>query len=491
MRRGLSGALDAVTLLAAGELAAAALPGSRRGPLAGLVQRTIDTTPGPMIDLGVATLETADKLMLRAAVIAECAALGAVLPTRGPTRRLGWRRPALVATTAAAAFAIDRAKLRRLDAKRTARPTGGAPPSDGNLPVPGLSPLFTPNDSFYVTDVAARPPRVDPNAWRLRVHGMTERPLALSLDDLEALGLEELDATLVCVHNPVGGDRIGTARWVGVPLARLLDEAGVQDDAEQLVARSVDGFTAGVPVERIRSGAPAMLAIGMNGEPLPFEHGFPARLIVPGLWGADANTKWIAELELTTWEAVSDYWDRRGWPRQPSFVQPAARIDAPVNRAVVEPGSNVVAGVAWAPPEGVAGVEVQVDGGEWRAAELGEEVAPTMWRQWQIRWEAPPGEHVLRARAIGRRRRQPEGQEPPYPVGSRGYHEHRVTAAAGSKARVRLGRAFVDDLRGRFVLGARGLKAWHDRGWPPTPQFPAPARHSPAPRIAEPAPSGK
>jgi DMSO/TMAO reductase YedYZ molybdopterin-dependent catalytic subunit len=478
-------------LLAAGELAAAALPGSRRGPIAELVQRTIDTTPGPMLDFGVATLETADKLVLRASVVAECAAVGALLPARDSQTPLGWRRPALVATMAAAAFAIDRAKLRRLDAKRKARRVGGTSPSDGNLPVAGISPLFTPNESFYVTDAAARPARVDPDSWRLRVTGLVDRPLELSLDDLDALGVEELDATLVCVHNPVGGDRISTARWVGVPIARLLDEAGVHDDAEQLVARSVDGFTAGVPVDRIRSGAPAMLAIGMNGEPLPFENGFPARLIVPGLWGADANTKWVAELELTTWKAVSDYWDQRGWPRQPSFVQPAARIDVPVNRAVVEPGSNVVGGVAWAPPEGVEGVEVQIDGAEWRAAELGAEVAPTMWRQWQIRWEAPPGEHVLRVRAIGRRRRQPDGHEPPYPVGSRGYHEHRVTVAANSNVRLRLGHAFVDDACGRLLLGARGLKAWRDRGYPPTPQFPAPARRTPAARIAEPTPSGK
>jgi DMSO/TMAO reductase YedYZ molybdopterin-dependent catalytic subunit len=477
MRRGRDGALDALTLLAAGELAVALLPGSRRGPVNELVQHTIDTTPGPLLDFGVATLETADKLILRATAIAEIAAAGALLPARGSQRRLGWRRPALIGLTAAAAVAIDRMKLRRLDATRSARRVGGAPQSDGNLPVPGISPLFTPNDRFYVTDAAARVARVDPHAWRLRVTGLVEWPLELSLDDLEALGLEELDATLVCVHNPVGGDRIGSARWVGVPLARLLDEAGVRGEAEQVVARSVDGFTAGVPVDRIRSGAPALLALGMNGEPLPLENGFPARLIVPGLWGADANTKWVAELELTTWAAVSDYWDERGWPRQPSFVQPAARIDVPVNRAVVEPGPNVVAGVAWAPPEGIEGVEVQVDDGEWLAAELGGEVAPTMWRQWQLRWDAPPGDHVLRARAIGRRRRQPEGNEPPYPVGSRGYHELRVTAAAG-KAGVRLGRAALDDARGRLLLGARGLKAWRDRGYPPTPQFPAPQASS-------------
>jgi DMSO/TMAO reductase YedYZ molybdopterin-dependent catalytic subunit len=475
MRRGLSGALDAALLLAAGELAAAALPGSRRGPLARLVQRTIDTTPGPLLDFGVATLETTDKLVLRATVVAECAAIGALLPARGAQTRLGWRRPALIGLTAAAAFAVDRIELRRLEAKRRARRVGGAPPGDGNLAVPGISPLFTPNDRFYVTDAAARPARVDPDAWRLRVTGLVERPLELSLDDLEALGMQELDATLVCVHNPVGGDRIGSARWVGVPVERVLEAAGARADAEQLLARSVDGFTAGVPVDRIRSGAPALLAIGMNGEPLPFENGFPARLIVPGLWGADANTKWVAELELTTWAAVSDYWDQRGWPRQPSFVQPAARIDVPVNRAVVEPGSNVVAGVAWAPPEGIEGVEVQIDDGEWVAAEVGDEVAPTMWRQWQLHWDAPPGEHVLRARAIGRRRRQPEGSEPPYPVGSRGYHEHRVTATAG-KAGVRLGRAALDDAHGRVLLGVRGLKAWRDRGYPPAPQFPPPPR---------------
>jgi DMSO/TMAO reductase YedYZ molybdopterin-dependent catalytic subunit len=473
MRRGREGALDALTLLAAGELAAALLPGSHRGPVGALVQRTIDTTPGPLLDFGVATLETTDKLVLRTSVVAECAAIGALLPARGSQTRRGWRRPALIALTAAAAFAVDRVKLRRLDTKRRARDVGGEAPSDSDLRIPGISPLFTPNDHFYVTDTAARPARVDPDAWRLRVTGLVERPLELSLDDLEALGLQELDATLVCVHNPVGGDRIGTARWVGVPLARVLEAAGARANAEQLLARSVDGFTAGVPVDRIRSGAPALLAIGMNGEPLPFENGFPARLIVPGLWGADANTKWVAELELTTWAAVSDYWDQRGWPRQPSFVQPAARIDVPVNRAVVEPGANVVAGVAWAPPEGIEGVEVQIDDGEWVAAELGDEVAPTMWRQWQLRWDAPPGEHVLRARAVGRRRRQPEGSEPPYPVGSRGYHEHRVTAAAG-KAGVRLGRAALDDARGRLLLGVRGLKAWRDRGYPPAPRFPAP-----------------
>jgi DMSO/TMAO reductase YedYZ molybdopterin-dependent catalytic subunit len=476
MRRGRDGAIDAGLLLAGAELAAALLP-VERGPISVLIKRLIDTTPGPALDFGVATLETADKLLLRATVIGGWVAAGAALPARAPRTRLGWRRPAALAVASAAAIAIDRAKLRRLEAKRKARPVGAPPPpTDGELQVPGISPLYTPAGSFYVTDTAARPPRVDPDAWRLRVSGMVERPLELSLADIEALGLDELDATLVCVHNPVGGDRIGSARWAGVPLARVLEAAGVRADAEQLLARSVDGFTAGVPMERIRAGAPAMLVIGMNGEALPLEHGFPARLIVPGLWGADANTKWLAQLELTTWDAVSDYWDQRGWPRQPSFVQPAARIDVPVNRAVVGSGGATVAGVAWAPPEGVEGVEVQVDGGDWQAAEMGPEVAPTMWRQWRLSCDLAAGEHVLRARALGRRRRQPEGLEPPYPVGSRGYHEHRVTVASGAAGGRRTALAAADDARGRVVLGLRGLKAWHDRGYPPAPRFPAPTR---------------
>jgi DMSO/TMAO reductase YedYZ molybdopterin-dependent catalytic subunit len=461
-------------LLAAGELVAALHPAAR-GPVASLVQRVIDTTPGPAVDFGIAIVRTADKLLLRATVIAGCLGAGAALPGHRGRDSSGWRQPALVALTAAGALFLDRAKLRRLDAKRNERRAGGAPPADSDLPVPGISPLFTPNHSFYMTDVAARPPRVDPDSWRLRVTGMVERPLELSLADIESLGLTELDATLVCVHNPVGGDRIGSARWVGVPLARVMEEAGVRAEAEQLLARSVDEFTAGVPVERIRSGAPALLALGMNGEALPFEHGFPARLIVPGLWGADANTKWLAELELTTWDAVRDYWDERGWPRQPSLVQPASRIDVPANRAVLEPGTSTVAGVAWAPPEGVEGVEVQVDDGEWQPAELGEELAPTMWRQWRLEWDAPPGDHLLRVRALGRRRRQPEGPEPPYPVGSRGYDDHRVTIAAGSRQRRDLARAAGDDVRGRLLLAARGLRAWRDRGYPPTPSFPPPS----------------
>src|SRR5436305_3138498 len=205
MRRGRDGALDAVMLLAGAELSAALLP-VERGPIAVLVKRLIDTTPGPAVDFGVATLETADKLLLRTTVIAGWMAAGAALPTRTTPDRPAWRRAAFSAVATAAAIAIDRAKLRQLDAKRRkARPSGAQqpPPAGGDLPVQGISPLFTPTGSFYVTDTAPRPPRVDPDTWRLRVSGMVERPLELSVADIESLGVEELDATLVCVHNPV------------------------------------------------------------------------------------------------------------------------------------------------------------------------------------------------------------------------------------------------------------------------------------------------
>jgi DMSO/TMAO reductase YedYZ molybdopterin-dependent catalytic subunit len=518
--------------LAGGELAAAAIPGAR-GPVLGLVQQLIHTTPGPAVDAGVATVETADKALLKAGVVAGSLAAGALaserpgravvlvatastaaaascedvgvvpalmagaagvaagataarlLGTRPAPRRQALGAAVMVATVAATKI-LDRAALRRLDEKRRARPLPPAatPPAEPGLPIAGVSPLYTPVGSFYVTDVSARPPRVDPDGWRLGVRGMVDRELELTLEEIESLGLVELDATLVCVHNPVGGDRIGTARWLGVPLSRLLEHVGVGLGADQMLARSIDGFTAGVPVEHIRSGAPALLAIAMNGERLPLEHGFPARLIVPGLWGADANTKWLVELELTTWAAVQDYWDRRGWPRQPSRVQPGSRIDVPANRARVEPGTVTVAGVAWAPPAGVDGVEIQVDEQPWRAVELGVEVAPTMWRQWKWAWEATPGEHVLRVRAIGRRRTQPGGAEPPYPVGVRGYHEHRLAVVAGRRPRTRRALAFVDDARGRLELAARGLVAWRQRGFPPAPRFPAPVPrgpHAPAP----------
>ena len=529
------GALAGVVQLAAGELAAAALPGGR-SPLGGLGAALIDATPGPVVDVVVATAESADKALLKTTLLAgwlstvaltshrggpavarvAVTALGAVAGGATASRRdagtgaglaaglvgVGTGRAAVtalarspstnartsVAAGATAALAISatyrRARRARLLARRESfslpAPVEPAapPPPTARFDVDGLSPLYTPPEHFYVTDVQLTHPVIDLERWRLRVGGMVDRPLELSLTALLELGPIELDATLVCVHNPVGGPRVGSARWLGVPVRKLLDAAGVQLDGEQLVARSVDGFTAGVPLEDLADGRPALVAVAMDGRPLPVEHGFPARLLVPGLWGADANTKWLTELEVTTWGAVRDYWDRRGWPRRPSAVRPGSRIDVPANRAVLHAGPVTVAGVAWAPPGGVEGVDVSIDDGPWVPAELAAEVAPTMWRQWRTTWQAATGAHRLRVRTRGRDRDQRGHREPPYPVGASGFHEVKilVTETPPSSARRATGRAAAafDDVSRRIMLGAGALPAWRARGYPPAPRHPAP-----------------
>jgi DMSO/TMAO reductase YedYZ molybdopterin-dependent catalytic subunit len=309
---------------------------------------------------------------------------------------------------------------------------------------------------------------------------MVDRPLELTFDDLLAMDLVELDATLVCVHNPVGGDRIGTARWTGVPVRRLLQEAGPRPEAEQVLTRSLDGFTAGVPLEFIESGADALVAIGMNGAPLEIKNGFPARMLVPGLWGADANTKFLGDIELTTWAAAEDYWDRRGWPRDPRPVQPGARIDVPRGRSAHPAGRLTVAGVAWAPPQGVVGVALSIDEDEWLAAELSPEVAPTVWRQWQLRWDATPGVHDIRVRTLGRAGPQRERSQPPYPEGATGFHSARVNVLpAGAHARAHAarsaGQAIAEDVARRVTLAAMAPPAWRRHGFPRRPDFPPPS----------------
>lgn len=536
LARALDGALAAAAQLAVAELAAARLPGGR-SPVTGLGKTLIDAIPAPGIDMVVATAETMDKPLLKGSLGGGLVGLGAlagvgirstrsgaamlagsalVAGAAGASRREsatassfaagaagaavgaagfgflrarpGARARLLVAlgalATGAAATAARAAQEKRFLARRAAvrlpRPADAAEPlpPGASFSIDGLTPLFTPPESFYVTDVQLPEPQIDPGAWRLRVGGMVERELELSLSDLLARDLIELDATLICVHNPVGGERVGSARWLGLPLAALLEEVGVEPDAEQLVARSVDGFTAGIPVAHIEGGSPALLAVAMNGQPLPPENGFPARLLVPGLWGADANTKWVTELELTTWDAVHDYWDRRGWPRKPTTVKPGSRIDVPRNRALLGVGETEIAGVAWAPPAGVKAVEVSIDGGEWQTAELSAEVAPTMWRQWRLSWAPAPGEHVLRVRAVGRGARQSGDPAPPYPTGSSGYHEIRVTVSERPPRTwdrwLSTTDAAADDLRGRIALAASAPPAWRQRGYPPAPRFPAP-----------------
>ncbi|MCC3763239.1 molybdopterin-dependent oxidoreductase [Glycomyces sp. TRM65418] len=262
--------------------------------------------------------------------------------------------------------------------------------------VQGLAPYRTPNRDFYRIDTAITVPRIDVDAWRLRVHGMVDRELTFTFDDLLGRELIERDITLCCVSNRVGGDLVGNARWLGVSLADLLAEAGPDPAADQLVSRSDDGWTAGSPADLVFDGRDAMIALGMNGRPLPVDHGWPARLVVPGLYGYVSATKWLTELELTTFDAYDAYWITRGWST-PRPVKTASRIDTPRSRSTA--GTVVVAGVAWAQHRGIAAVELQIDNREWQLCALSDVATTDTWRQWRFEWDAAPGEHRLTVRA--------------------------------------------------------------------------------------------
>ncbi len=307
-----------------------------------------------------------------------------------------------------------------------ARPLSPPPPG-ASLDVPGIAPLITPNDRFYRIDTAFTVPRIDPATHTVRVTGMVDRPFTLSYGDLLALADTEADVTLCCVSNEVGGDLIGNARWLGVPLDRVLDRADVHDDATQVVGRSVDGWTGGFPVEAAYDGRAALVAVGMNGEPLPAAHGFPVRLVVAGLYGYVSDTKWLEEIELTTFDAFDAYWIPRGWARE-GPIKTQSRIDVPHRGRPVAAGAVTVAGVAWAGERGITAVEVSVDDGPWRPTELAAELARTSWRQWRYHWDAEPGDHHLRVRATdGDGRTQTETVTPPRPDGATGHHRVRLS----------------------------------------------------------------
>ena len=280
-------------------------------------------------------------------------------------------------------------------------------PADPAIPLPdgidpdieGLTPFITPEESFYRVDTALEVPRVNGDSWELKVQGMVNEERTYSLADLLDRKLVERTVTLVCVSNQVGGSYAGTAKWLGVPLTEILDEAGVQDGADQLLSRSVDNFTAGTPVETIYDGRDALLVVGMNGEPLPIERGFPARLIVPGLYGFVSATKWLAELNLTTFEAEQAYWRKRDWG-ETAPIKTFSRIDRPGGLgSKVDPGMVPVAGVAWDPHVGIDKVELQIDDGDWVEADLAPVPSADTWVQWSYNWEATSGSHNIVVRA--------------------------------------------------------------------------------------------
>ncbi|MFG1994431.1 molybdopterin-dependent oxidoreductase [Actinoplanes sp. NPDC048988] len=486
LRGAAAGVLAAGLGIAVAELfAAAARPGA--GPLVAVGGAVIDATPTAVKEFAVRELGTNDKPVLLGAVGLVLAGLAALTGVLGLHRRALVAAGAAVLGLAGAAAALSRPAGTLPDAIPSllaatiagatlwwllhSRPTTTPAPSgdrraflrgaalvagaavlaeggalvvrrttgrartDLRLPAPASAAkpsnpgLATPTGDFYRVDTALTVPRIDPGTWSLRVHGLVDRELRLSLDDLLRRPLIERDITLNCVSNEVGGPYIGTARWLGVPLGPLLREAGLRDGADQIVARSAEGMTIGTPVATALDGRDTMLAVAMNGSPLPPEHGFPVRMLTPGLYGYAGACKWVSELELTTFAAFDAYWVKRGWARA-GTVRTASRIDKPRPFARLAAGPVTVAGVAWAQRRGISKVEVSVDGGPWRRAELLPVPSVDTWVQWRYSWPATAGPHSLAVRATdGEGAVQTEDRATPFPSGATGWHTITVTVS--------------------------------------------------------------
>jgi DMSO/TMAO reductase YedYZ molybdopterin-dependent catalytic subunit len=314
---------------------------------------------------------------------------------------------------------------------RFPRPAVPAPPlpSGVNLPVPGISPFITPNGQFYRVDTTLFVPQVDPSGWQLRIHGMVSREIVLTFDQLLRRPLLEDYITLCCVSNPVGGPDIGNAKWLGASLASLLRAAGPLRGASQLLCTSVDGFTSGTPLSIVLDGRDALVAVAMNGTALPTEHGFPARLVVPGLYGYVSACKWVTDIEVTTFDAASAYWVQEGWAQQ-APIKTESRIDVPAYGSQVKAGRVAVAGVAWAQHKGIEAVEVRVDNGPWQEAALAAVPDIDCWRQWVWYWDATEGSHTIEARATDKTGyTQTAIQAPTAPNGASGYPSSAVTVS--------------------------------------------------------------
>ncbi len=441
--------------LAAVELGAAVSP--LPSPTAAVAARLVTGTPGPLATWFLGVFRSAARpltILTAAALLVLVTALLSQLVSRrasgGPSRPVTSDAPtaapeAITAVSRRALLAglglggvlliggamLLRPRARaehvalagRMRAARALPPIAAAQDVADRLP--GITPILTPVDEFFRIDTAITLPRVDVRTWRLRVHGRVGREVVLDLDELIDLGLEEHDATISCVSNEVGGGLVGTARWTGVPLSRVLALAGPHPDADQLVGRSVDGWTGGFP--RVLADAPdALVAIGMNGIELPVRHGYPARLIVPGLYGYVSATKWLSDIELTRWGDYDAYWIRRGWSKT-GPVKTMSRIDVPGRTTPA--GTVRVAGIAWAPDRGIADVELRVDGGPWLRAVCSDPLGDAVWRQWWRDVELEAGDHWLQVRAIdGTGAIQPQGPKDVLPDGAEGWFRIPVRA---------------------------------------------------------------
>ena len=305
-----------------------------------------------------------------------------------------------------------------------------APPvqTDAQSPVAGVVDVVTANKDFYRIDTAFTIPQVDPDSWELRVHGLVDREIRLTFDELLARDLVESYVTLTCVSNQVGGGLAGNAKWLGLPVREVLAMAGPQAGADMVLSRSADGFTASTPLEALTDDRDSLLAIAMNGEPLPAAHGSPVRMVVPGLYGYVSATKWVVDLEVTRFADAEAYWTVRGWSEL-GPIKTASRIEVPAAGSTVPAGPVDVGGTAWAQHTGIVGVEVQVDDGPWETATLGGEISVDTWRQWSWRWpDASTGRHRLRVRAADAANGvQTEDEAPVIPDGATGWHEIEVT----------------------------------------------------------------
>lgn len=393
--------------------------------------------------VGVVTLRLLVGALYRGRETAGAASPAETAPsaTAGPDRRrfliLAGSAVAAIAAAGATGVALGR-RAADVVAERTGLrlprvlPRQAAPAvPDGIVPdAPGVTPFLTGNDEFYRIDTALRVPAITARDWRLRIHGMVEREIELDWDGLTAREAQERIVTLTCVSNEVGGGLVGTAAWTGFPIADLLAEAGPLPGADMLLSTSVDGWTAGTPLEALTDGRDALLAVGMNGQPLPLEHGYPVRQVVPGLYGYVSATKWVIDWEVTRFDQASAYWTDRGWGER-GPIRTASRIDRPAPLAELEAGLVVVAGTAWAQRRGIDRVEVQVDDGPWTDARLSPAYSLDTWRMWSFDWDAEPGLHTLHVRATdGRGEVQTEQRRPTVPDGATGWHNRtfRVTA---------------------------------------------------------------
>ncbi len=404
------------------------------GVLAFAATRFQGETYDPVFSFGNAALAVAVSLvtlqwLLRAATPSEPRA-----ETLDFKRRQFLGGTIAVASVAVMSGAIGRTLLANRETRVASVPpvpkpgsTASPLPQGASLDVSGVSPIVTPNESFYRIDTALLVPRIDASSWQLEVNGMVDNPFTITYDELLAMPQVEQYVTIACVSNEVGGDLVGNARWQGARLRDLLDRAGVQDGATQIVGRANDGWTAGFPTSwAMNPEREPMVVVAMNDEPLPAAHGYPARLIVPGLFGYVSATKWLTNIELTRLEDFDAYWVPRGWAKEaPILTQ--SRIDRPSGGGSVQAGPVPIAGVAWAPDRGVSKVEVSVDDGEWMEADLSTPISDATWLQWVYRWEATPGSHRIQVRATdGNGETQTAERTRPDPDGARGYHTIQV-----------------------------------------------------------------